>query len=163
MIKAGIKAGKPRHLSAGCYRMDDVSAGDVIQTPSHLVTLQDIDQFAALTGDMFAIHMDEDAARDYGFAGRVAHGLLVLSMVDGLKNQAEAQLDAIASLGWNLQFTAPVLAGDSISASLTIESLRATSDGHDGMRRGIAIFDVTVQNQKGQIVQKGQNTLLIKR
>lgn len=149
----------PRLLAAGCYRLDDLAVGDRIETPSRLITTTDIDQFAGLTGDHFAIHMDEDIAKAYGFSGRVAHGLLVLSVSDGLKNQADAQLDAIASLGWNLHFSAPVLAGDTISATFTIDRLRPASDG----KRGIAVLNVRVLNQHGKIVQDGQNTLLIKR
>ena len=46
-----------------------------------------IDRFADLTGDHFAIHMTDAGAQAQGFARRVAHGLLVLSVVGGLKNQ----------------------------------------------------------------------------
>ncbi|MGN6534320.1 MAG: MaoC family dehydratase, partial [Mesorhizobium sp.] len=93
---------------------EDVEAGDWFETSGCVVSVEMIDAFAALTGDRFEIHMDEAAARCHGFTGRVAHGLLVLSLVDGLKNQAEARFRAIASLGWDFRFERPVLAGDTI-------------------------------------------------
>ena len=106
-----------RILGPGLYGLDRLRIGDRIETGRCDVTAERIDAFAALTGDRFEIHMDDAAARRHGFAARVAHGLLVLSLVDGLKNQARARFDAIASLGWEWQFRAPVLAGDRIGVS----------------------------------------------
>ena len=150
---------KSRRLTRGLYRLDDLKIGDVIETPQRLITALDIDQFAVLSGDYFAIHMNEDAARASGFSGRVAHGLLVLSIIDGLKNQADAQLDAIASLGWDMGFSAPVFVGDRLSARLTIIDIRPTSDG----KRGIATIEVIAGNQHDEVVQKGVNTLMLHR
>lgn len=146
-------------LNAGMYGLDALQTGDRIKTPARMISAQDIDRFAALSGDRFAIHMDENYAIEAGFTGRVAHGLLVLSVIDGLKNQSDAQLDAIASLGWDISFTAPVIAGDTISVIITITHLRATSDN----RRGIATLEVCASNQHGKIIQQGINRLMIKK
>ena len=154
-----IKEQNTRILTAGCYRLDDLRQGDVIETSAHLVSEDDITEFAKLSGDYFAIHMDKQAAIDAGFAGRVAHGLLVLSLIDGLKNRSQAQLDALASLGWNIEFSAPVIAGDTISARLTILDFRATSDN----RRGVVSIEVKAINQHGTTVQHGINKLMIKK
>lgn len=146
-----------RILGPGRHGLADLSRGDVIETGRCRVTAALIEQFAALSGDRFAIHMDADAARRLGFADRVAHGLLVLSLVDGLKNQTPAQFAAIASLGWDWHFAAPVLAGDEIGARITVTDLRPTSDG----RRGIATLGLEVTNQRGDCVQRGVNRLMI--
>ncbi|WP_102108086.1 MaoC family dehydratase [Oceaniglobus roseus] len=146
-----------RRLGPGRHGLADLSVGDVIETARQVVGVETIDAFAALTGDRFEIHMTAEGARRHGFSDRVAHGLLVLSMVDGLKNRAAAQFDAIASLGWDWTFAAPVLAGDSIAARITVTALRATSDG----RRGIATLEFEVTNQRGETVQRGVNRLMI--
>ena len=86
-------------------------------------------------------------------------GYLVLSLIDGLKNRSQAQLDALASLGWNIEFSAPVIAGDTISARLTILDFRATSDN----RRGVVSIEVKAINQHGTTVQHGINKLMIKK
>ncbi|WP_235871489.1 MaoC family dehydratase [Shimia sediminis] len=118
-----------------------------------------IDRFAELTGDRFEIHMDDAAAQAHGFERRIAHGLLVLSLIDGLKNQADAQFEALASLGWDWRFTAPVLAGDTIKADLVVLEKRETTKPD----RGILDLQFDARNQKGDLVQQGTNKLLVYR
>lgn len=146
-----------RVLEPGRYALRDLQVGDVIETGTATVSVTEIDAFADLTGDRFEIHMDAGAARALGFADRVAHGLLVLSLVDGLKNQAQVQFAAIASLGWDWQFSAPVLAGDRIGVTITVAGLRQTSNP----ARGIATLEFEVTNQRGDTVQRGTNRLMI--
>jgi len=146
-----------RILEPGRHGLAALRPGDRIQTARRAVTAEMIDAFAALTGDRFEIHMDAAAAARHGFAGRVAHGLLVLSLVDGLKNQAPAQFDAVASLGWDWRFSAPVLAGDEIGVAITVREMRETSKPG----RGIATLDFDVTNQRGETVQQGVNRLMI--
>jgi acyl dehydratase len=144
-------------LGPGRYGLAVLRVGDVIETAFTPVTVAKIDAFADMTGDRFEIHMDTAAAQNHGFPDRVAHGLLVLSLVDGLKNQAPAQFAAIASLGWDWGFAAPVFAEDEIGATITVRALRATSDG----KRGIATLDFDVRNQRDETVQRGVNRLMI--
>ncbi|MCB1337616.1 MAG: MaoC family dehydratase [Maritimibacter sp.] len=149
-----------RILGPGLYGLDRLRIGDRIETGRCDVTAERIDAFAALTGDRFEIHMDDAAARRHGFAARVAHGLLVLSLVDGLKNQARARFDAIASLGWEWQFRAPVLAGDRIGVSIAVLALQPSRTKPD---RGVATLAFDVTNQHGATVQSGRNRLMIYR
>lgn len=146
-----------RRLPPGTYGFGDLWIADRIETDSETITPDLIDAFAALTGDRFAIHMTDEAARLAGFDARVAHGLLVLSVIDGLKNRAQAQFRAIASLGWDWSFSKPVLAGDSVKATISVQSKRATRDG----QRGILTLAFEVTNQHGQIVQMGRNKLMV--
>ncbi|MFN0115272.1 MAG: MaoC family dehydratase [Paracoccaceae bacterium] len=146
-----------RVLGPGRYGFADLDLGDRIETAAATVTVADIDRFADLTGDRFALHMSDEAARDLGFPARVAHGLLVLSLIDGLKNQAPAGLDAVASLGWEMRFRAPVLAGDSLRATFTVESMRPAREA----ARGIAVVAVEVLNQRGEVVQEGRTVLMM--
>ena len=143
-------------LPAGRYSYSDLSLGDVVQTAQILITAELIDSFAEMTGDKFEIHMSDDAAKKHGFPGRVAHGLLVLSLVDGLKNQTDAQFDAIASLGWDWKFLRPVFTGDHIAASITVSEMRETRK----QGRGILTLEFDVTNQHGETVQFGMNRLM---
>lgn len=146
-------------LAPGCHRYDALHAGDWLRTGVVEVTAQLIDAFADLTGDRFTIHMDDGAAQAKGFPGRVAHGLLVLSLIDGLKNRASAQFDAIASLGWTWSFRRPVLIGDRLSATITVLDKRSTKTPD----RGILDLGFDVQNAAGETVQAGTNQLLVHR
>ena len=70
---------------------DDATIGLTWDTDGLVVTESHIVQFAGLSGDFFALHMDDEFARSLGFEGRVAHGLLGLILLDGLKNRAVEQ------------------------------------------------------------------------
>lgn len=146
-------------LSPGRYNYDDLEVGDQVETGATVISAVSIDTFAELTGDRFEIHMSDEAAARHGFNGRVAHGLLVLSAVDGLKNQALAQFDAMASLGWDWTFKAPVIAGDSIHVIIVVSAKRETRDP----RRGILTLCFNVRNQAGVTVQAGTNQLMVYR
>lgn len=149
---------KTSYLAPGNYGFDDLSIGDRIEIGSATISAELIDQFAVVSGDRYALHMDKAFAETHGFRDRVAHGLLVLSVVDGMKNTAEAHLDGFVSLGWNWQFQAPVLAGDTITAVLVIAGKQRSGGGRHGSVR----LELKVTNQDGRVVQSGHNTLLFK-
>ncbi len=66
-------------------RFGELEVGYTLKTPARAVTLEDIEHFAAFTGDTFYAHMDEEAAAaNPFFPGRVAHGYLILSFAAGL-------------------------------------------------------------------------------
>ena len=148
-----------RILPAGRYGFDSLSPGDQFETQAVTITAELIDRFADLTGDRFEIHMDDAAARQHGFPARVAHGLLVPSLLDGLKNQCAAQFDAIASLGWEWKFSQPVFIGDRIQALITVAEKRETSKPD----RGIVTLAFAASNQAGTVVQQGVNRLMVYR
>jgi len=146
-------------LVAGNYYYDDLSKGAFFSTGRIVVTETHIVNFAGISGDFFDVHMDDGFAREQGFPARIAHGLLVLCMVDGLKNRADVKLQAIASLGWkDWNFKAPIVAGDSIRATITVAAMRPTSKGD----RGVVELTFDVTNQNGEVVQSGSNTLLMR-
>lgn len=147
-----------RLLKSGLHAFDDLLEGDRIETGSVQITTKMIDRFAELSGDFFEIHMNLEAARRNGFSGRVAHGLLVLSVIDGLKNNAPAQISAIASLGWDWTFKEPVLESDSVRAEITILSKRTTRH----VEKGILKMQFDVFNQNDVLVQTGYNHLMVR-
>lgn len=154
-----MDAAKPP-LPAGSYFYDDLYVGAFFRTGRITVTEAHIVAFAGMSGDFFDVHMDDDFAREQGFPERIAHGLLGLCLVDGLKNRAEVKLQAVASLGWkDWSFKAPILAGDSIGAITTVEEMRVTSSGD----RGVVHLGFDVCNQDGITVQSGRNALLMQR
>ena len=146
-------------LAPGQYGADELSVNDWIDCGSVIVTAEKILNFAELTGDRFEIHLSDEAARKHGFDAQVAHGLFILSLVDGLKNQAEAQFRNRASKEWQWKFLAPVLAGDTIHAMLTVMAIKPAR-APDQSVLSLA-FEVT--NQHGKLVQKGANDLLVYR
>lgn len=150
----------PSRMAAGKYFYEHLRVGDCFATGRITVTEAHIVAFAGITGDFFDVHMDEQFAREQGFPGRIAHGLLGLCLVDGLKNRSQVQLQAVASLGWSdWSFKAPIVAGDTIEAVITVADMRLTSSGN----RGVVSLTFDVRNQNGVGIQSGRNALLMRR
>lgn len=144
-------------LDPALLRYEAIAPGLSFETGGITVTEGHITGFAGLTGDFYDIHMDDEYARALGYPGRVAHGLLGLALCDGLKNRAPVRFAAIVSLNWRWSFTGPILAGDRIQARITVLSKRLTKNP----ARGIVTLGFELRNQKGEVVQKGENDLMV--
>ncbi|MDD9347783.1 phenylacetic acid degradation bifunctional protein PaaZ [Mumia sp.] len=109
----------------------DLRVGDTIASEPRTVTREDIDAFAALTGDTFYAHTDEEAAAANPlFGGIVAHGYLLLSLAAGLFVDPDPG-PVLANFGVdNLRFLTPVKADDAIAVTLTVKEItpRTTAD-----------------------------------
>ncbi len=136
---------------------EDVPAGLSFSTGEITVTEDHIDRFANLSGDFFALHMDGEFARSLGFQGRVAHGLLGLILLDGLKNQASQRFQAVASLSWEWNFRKPVYPGDRVHGHLRVTAKRPTRRGD----RGILTLALELRNAREEVLQDGTNLLLV--
>jgi len=137
---------------------EDAPVGLSFDTEGMVVTESHVVEFAGLSGDFFALHMDDDFARSLGFKGRVAHGLLGLILVDGLKNRAAQRFHAVASLSWQWNFRKPLYPGDRIHGHLTVVDKRLTSRGD----RGILTLAIELRNGKGEVLQEGTNVLMVR-
>ncbi len=151
-----MASGRP--LAPGEYWFEDLREGDHFETGRIVVTAAHIVGFAGLSGDFFDVHMDDEFARSQGFPARVAHGLLGLALTDGLKNRSSVRIMAIASLGWNWRFRAPILAGDRIGATVRVAGTRLSRK-----EQAILTLAFEVSKQDGTIVQDGETTLLTRR
>ncbi len=144
-----------RLLPLGLHSAASLRPGDSIETAAVEVTGTMIDAFATLTGDRHPIHLDPAAAARFGYPQRVAHGLLVLSLIEGLKSAAPARIDAYASGGWTVTFRRPVLLGDTIRARFTVTRLRPAPKDQ-------TVVELTMEasNQRGDVVQRGTTRLI---
>jgi len=123
--------------------------GDSFNSPEREVTVEDIERFAALSGDHFYAHMDEAAARRNPlFGGRVAHGYFLIAAAAGLF--VEPQFGPVlANYGIDaLRFVKPVKPSERIRVQITCKqkSLRA------GAGYGEVRWDTQIINQDGDVV-----------
>ena len=127
----------------------ELQIGDSLNSAEREVTLEDIERFAALSGDTFYAHMDEAAARRNPlFGGRVAHGYFLISAAAGLFVDP-AYGPVLANYGIDhLRFVKPVKPADRIKVRLTCKSksLRAEK-GY-----GEVAWDTQITNQNGEVV-----------
>jgi 3-hydroxybutyryl-CoA dehydratase len=144
-------------IDPNLLRYEAIVPGLSFETGGITVTEGHITGFAGLTGDFYDIHMDDEYARALGYPGRVAHGLLGLALCDGLKNRAPVRFAAIVSLNWRWSFTGPILVGDRIHARISVLSKRLTRNP----ARGIVTLGFELLNQKDEVVQKGENDLMV--
>ena len=126
----------------------ELQIGETIRTEPRKITLADIEQFAAFTGDTFYAHMDDAAAkRNPFFPGRVAHGYLLLSFAAGLFVEPN-EGPVLANTGLdNLRFMKPVEAGDSIKVRLTVKHKTPRNEEYGEVR-----WHVTLTNQQDELV-----------
>jgi len=127
----------------------ELRVGDSITSAARLVTGDDIDRFAELTGDTFYAHTDPvAAAANPLFGGIVAHGYLVVSLAAGLFVDPDPG-PVLANFGVDrLRFLTPVKVDDSVRVALTVKEItpRATAD------YGEVRWDAVVSNQDDQPV-----------
>ena len=103
--------------------LEELVEGQKIETERRVVSAADIDAFCELSGDYNPLHTDDEHARAAGFAGRIAHGLLVFSIATGLRSE-EDDWSIGAYLEESRRFVEPVLPGDEIQTVSEISEVR---------------------------------------
>jgi 3-hydroxybutyryl-CoA dehydratase len=100
------------------YAIEDLVVG-MTAAYEHVVTEQDVLQFADVSGDRNPVHLDEGFARTTRFKGRIAHGMLSASF---LSTAIASRLPGPGTiyLTQNLSFRAPVRIGDKVEARITV-------------------------------------------
>jgi oxepin-CoA hydrolase / 3-oxo-5,6-dehydrosuberyl-CoA semialdehyde dehydrogenase len=129
-------------------RISELDIGYTLKTGSRTVSLDDIEHFAAFTGDNFYAHMDEEAAKANPiFDGRVAHGYLILSFAAGLFVDPDPG-PVLANYGLEtLRFQTPLYPGDSMRVELTVKSKSVRNEEMGEVRWAVYVF-----NQKDEVV-----------
>ncbi|MGI4814431.1 MAG: MaoC/PaaZ C-terminal domain-containing protein [Janthinobacterium lividum] len=136
--------------SRGKY-WDDLQIGEMFVSPRRTITEADIVNFACITGDFNAPHIDAEFCREQPYEVPIAHGPMIFSIAAGLTYQTGfAHGTVVAMLGldsWDIFL--PVKAGDTLHVRVTIHDKAPTSKG----RVGIIKFFREVVNQRGEVVQ----------
>ena len=115
------------------------------------VTLEDIQAFAAVSGDINPAHLNAEYADATMFHGVIAHGMLGAALISALFGTQFPGPGTIY-LGQELKFTKPVRVGDTLTVLATV------SEKDDEKKR--VKMDCLVTNQKGEVVLKGEAKLL---
>ncbi|MFT6045606.1 MAG: oxepin-CoA hydrolase/3-oxo-5,6-dehydrosuberyl-CoA semialdehyde dehydrogenase, partial [Arenicella sp.] len=127
---------------------EEIEIGDTVISEKRVITLEDIEAFAELTGDKFYAHMDEEAAaKNPFFEGRVAHGYLLIAAAAGLFVWP-GEGPVLANTGLeNLSFQKPVYPGDVIQVQFTCKQKKDRLTDIWGEVR----WDTTIVNQNGEV------------
>ena len=117
------------------------------------VTDADIASFAEVTGDSNPLHTDSAYAARTRFQQPVAHGMLGAGVISAAIGANLAPGKAVIYLGQSLQFRAPVMPGDTITANVEVTEVDA--------ERGRLTLNTTVSNQDGADVIRGEANIMV--
>ena len=131
---------------------EDLSVGQSAET-TKVVTANDVEAFAAVSGDTNPVHLDEDYAQTTTFQTRIAHGMLsaaYISAVIGTKLPGPGSI----YLSQSMRFRRPVKLGDAVMTRVTIQALDEA--------RGHATL-ATVCQVNGKTVVDGEGVIMVPR
>ena len=125
---------------------DEIAIGDTT-TYTRLITNQEVEAFAAISGDHNPLHLDPEYAATTAFGECIAHGMLTGALISAA---IAMQLPGPGSvyLSQNIQFRAPVMLGDTLTVTLTVTDKHA--------KRPWVTLQCEVANQEGKVVAKGE-------
>jgi 3-hydroxybutyryl-CoA dehydratase len=143
---------------SGAVYLDDIAVGMEGSTSRRTVTEADVVNFAGVSGDFNPLHTDDMyVAEMTPFRGRIAHGLLVLSISSGLRQET----DNWQLIGWlevQRRFVGPTYPGDTIQGHFRVEEVKRSRSKPD---RGIVRLAWDVTNQHGDVVQTGSDVWMM--
>jgi acyl dehydratase len=131
----------------------EVKVGDTARR-TMLVTDEQIDLFARLSGDRNPLHFDDDFARRTKFGRRVVHGGVTAAILNALVAE-DLPGPGSVFMEQHLKYTAPVHPGDTITADLVV--LKARED------KPIYTVAVRVVRQDGVSVLEGECVVYVMR
>lgn len=103
------------------YFLEDMEVG-MTAVYAKTVTDADIVLFAGISGDTNPVHLDALFADQTAFKGRIAHGMLSASFISTVLGTRLPGPGCIY-LSQSLKFRAPVKAGDTVTARVTVKDV----------------------------------------
>ncbi|MFZ1123866.1 MAG: MaoC family dehydratase [Candidatus Baltobacteraceae bacterium] len=131
------------------YDIEDLKPG-MTASFAKTVTEADIIMYAGVSCDINAVHLCEEYAQTTMFRGRIAHGMLSVGFISAvLANRLPGP--GTIYLGQTLKFKAPVRAGDTVTATVTVKEVN--------VEKKRVILDA-VCTVAGKVVIEGESTML---
>ncbi len=133
---------------------EDLQIGDQIITEKRTITAEDIDAFAALSGDHFYAHKQNTDFSNTMFEKQVAHGYLILSAAAGLFVDGSELCPVLLNYGIDeLRFTKPVYPGAELTVRFTCKEKLpqdAKPDDDNDIPKGIVKWLVEMLDETGE-------------
>ncbi|MGD9511968.1 MAG: MaoC family dehydratase, partial [Geminicoccaceae bacterium] len=108
-------------MSLDGYFIEDLSEG-MTAVFGKTITDADILMFAGVSGDTNPVHLNEEFAAGTPFQGRIAHGMLTASLISTVLG-TKLPGPGCVYLSQSLKFKAPVRAGDTVRAEVTVTAI----------------------------------------
>ena len=134
---------------------EELQVGDQITTEKRIITSEDIDAFAELSGDHFYAHKTSTDFKGTMFEKQVAHGYFVLSAAAGLFVDGSDLGPVLLNYGIDeLRFTKPVYPGAELTIRFTCKEKLpqdARPDDENDIPKGIVKWLVEMLDETGEI------------
>jgi 3-hydroxybutyryl-CoA dehydratase len=127
------------------YTYDEITIGQTA-TYSKLIETQDVQIFAAASGDVNPVHLDPQFASTTQFKACIAHGMLSGAVISAAIAM-ELPGPGTIYLSQSMRFRLPVFVGDTITVNLEVIEKKD--------KRGFVTLDCKVYNQDEKIVVTG--------
>lgn len=136
---------------------EELQVGDQIITQKRIITADDIDRFAMLSGDHFYAHVKTTDFTGTMFDKQVAHGYFILSAAAGLFVDGPNLGPVLLNYGIDeLRFTKPVYPGTVIHVRLTCKEKTAQEQKDDtDIPKGIVRWYVEILDETDEHVGIG--------
>ncbi|MEQ8665768.1 MAG: MaoC family dehydratase [Rhodospirillales bacterium] len=102
---------------------EDIKEGQKAEF-TKIVTEQDVEDFARISGDTNPVHLNEEYAQSTMFKGRIAHGVLTAGLISTVFGTILPGPGAIF-VAKSMKFKAPVRLGDEVTAVVTVTKKHA--------------------------------------
>ena len=144
---------------------EELNIGDQIITEKRVITSEDIDAFADLSGDHFYAHKKGTDFTGTMFDKQVAHGYFILSAAAGLFVDGSDLGPVLLNYGIDeLRFTKPVYPGAEISIRFTCkEKLPQDKKEETDIPKGIVKWLVEILDETGEHVGIATILTMVKR
>ena len=126
--------------------ISELSVGDTAQIQK-TISETDVYLYAGITGDLNPAHLNEEYARGTFFMTRIAHGMLIAGLISTILGNKLPGPGTIY-MHQSVNFLAPVLFGDTITAQAEVVELDADKNR--------ARLKTTCTNQDGKLVLDGE-------
>ncbi len=139
---------------------EELVVGEEFRSPSRTIAEYDLYVFAGLTGDLTDFHISTEAAKSSVFGQRVAHGMLLVSIANGLYNRIGITDEtgmALAGIEW--RFLGPGFIGDTVHLVASVKEKRDVSKKD----RGLVFWDARLVKQDGTTLCQGQMVRMVRR
>src|SRR5687768_15404362 len=133
---------------------EELEIGDQLITEKRLITSEDIDRFAELSGDHFYAHIKTTNFTNTMFERQVAHGYFIMSAAAGLFVDSYEKNPVLLNYGIDeLRFTKPVYPGAEIHIKFTCkEKLSQDLKDENDIPKGIVKWLVEILDETDEPV-----------
>jgi acyl dehydratase len=147
-------------MAASSRYFEELIDGQEFRSPTRTIAECDLYLFAGLTGDLTDFHISTEAAKASVFGQRPAHGMLLVSLANGLYNRIGVTDEtglALAGIEW--RFLAPGFIGDTMHLVVSVAEKREVAKPD----RGLVFWDARLCNQHDETVCAGRMIRMVRR